>query len=283
MNGSGKSSLLRIMAGEDKEFEGEAVPMPNMRIGFLPQEPQLDAGKTVRETVEEGLGDILEAKKRLEEIYAAYAEPDADFDTALRRTGEIRGGDQRGGRGLRPADGDRRRRAAPAAVGREDRASVRRRKAPRRAVPPAAVEARHAAAGRADQPPRRRERRLARAVPAEISRDGDRRHPRPLLPRQRGRVDPRTRSRLRHSVEGQLQLVAGAEGSAPQDRGQAGGRADQGDADGTGMGALESEGAAGQEQGAHPALRGAVVARAPEAQRDAGDLHSRWRSAWATA
>src|SRR4249920_3471261 len=80
MNGSGKSSLLRIMAGEDKEFEGEAVPMPNMRIGFLPQEPKLDAGKTVRETVEEGLGDILEAKKRLEEIYAAYAEPDADFD-----------------------------------------------------------------------------------------------------------------------------------------------------------------------------------------------------------
>ena len=80
MNGSGKSSLLRIMAGEDREFEGEAVPMPNMRIGFLPQEPQLDPGKTVRETVEEGLGDILEAKKKLEEIYAAYAEPDADFD-----------------------------------------------------------------------------------------------------------------------------------------------------------------------------------------------------------
>jgi len=80
MNGSGKSSLLRIMAGEDHEFEGEAVPMPNMRIGFLPQEPQLDAGRTVRETVEEGLADILDAKKKLEAIYAAYAEPDADFD-----------------------------------------------------------------------------------------------------------------------------------------------------------------------------------------------------------
>ncbi|MEO8344589.1 MAG: energy-dependent translational throttle protein EttA [Betaproteobacteria bacterium] len=80
LNGSGKSSLLRIMAGEDLEFEGEAVPMPNMRIGFLPQEPLLDSGRTVRETVEQGLGDILEAKQKLEEIYAAYAEPDADFD-----------------------------------------------------------------------------------------------------------------------------------------------------------------------------------------------------------
>ena len=80
LNGSGKSSLLKIMAGEDKNFDGEAVPMPNMRIGFLPQEPQLDPDKTVRETVEEGLGEISEAQKKLDEIYAAYAEPDADFD-----------------------------------------------------------------------------------------------------------------------------------------------------------------------------------------------------------
>ncbi len=79
-NGSGKSSLLKIMAGEDKNFDGEAVPMPNMRIGFLPQEPELDPDKTVREIVEEGLGEISEAKKKLDEIYAAYAEPDADFD-----------------------------------------------------------------------------------------------------------------------------------------------------------------------------------------------------------
>jgi energy-dependent translational throttle protein EttA len=80
LNGSGKTSLLRIMAGVDREFEGEAVPMPNMRIGYLPQEPQLDPTKTVREAVEEGLGAVLEAKARLEQIYAAYAEPDADFD-----------------------------------------------------------------------------------------------------------------------------------------------------------------------------------------------------------
>ena len=80
LNGSGKSSLLRIMAGVDKDYEGEAVPMPNMRIGFLPQEPELDAQQTVRQAVEGGLGEILEAKTRLDEIYAAYAEPDADFD-----------------------------------------------------------------------------------------------------------------------------------------------------------------------------------------------------------
>ncbi|HEY1458678.1 MAG TPA: energy-dependent translational throttle protein EttA [Casimicrobiaceae bacterium] len=80
LNGSGKTTLLKIMAGADREFEGEAVPMPNLRIGYLPQEPQLDPDKTVRECVEEGLGVILEAKAKLDAIYAAYAEPDADFD-----------------------------------------------------------------------------------------------------------------------------------------------------------------------------------------------------------
>ena len=77
LNGSGKSSLLRIMAGVDKEYEGEAVPMPGLKVGFLPQEPQLDADKTVRESVEEGMSEVLGAQKRLDEVYAAYAEDGA--------------------------------------------------------------------------------------------------------------------------------------------------------------------------------------------------------------
>ncbi len=80
LNGSGKSTLLRIMAGIDKEIEGEATPLAGTKIGYLPQEPQLDPAKTVRGNVEEALGEIATAAKRLEEVYAAYAEPDADFD-----------------------------------------------------------------------------------------------------------------------------------------------------------------------------------------------------------
>ena len=80
LNGSGKSTLLRIMAGVDDNYEGEVIRMPGIKVGYLEQEPKLDPGKTVRATVEEALGDMAAAKKRLEEVYAAYSEPDADFD-----------------------------------------------------------------------------------------------------------------------------------------------------------------------------------------------------------
>ena len=80
LNGAGKSTVLRIMANVDKEYDGEVQHLAGVKIGYLPQEPQLDADKTVREEVESGMGDVMGAQKRLEEVYAAYAEPDADFD-----------------------------------------------------------------------------------------------------------------------------------------------------------------------------------------------------------
>ena len=89
LNGSGKSTLLKIMAGVDTEFEGEAMPMPGLRIGYLPQEPQLDPQHTVRESVEAGMGAVFAAKARLEEVYAAYAEEDADFDKLAAEQAEL--------------------------------------------------------------------------------------------------------------------------------------------------------------------------------------------------
>jgi energy-dependent translational throttle protein EttA len=80
LNGSGKSTVLKIMAGVDKDIEGEVTAMPNLNIGYLPQEPQLNPEQTVREAIQEGLGEVFSAQQKLEEVYAAYAEPDADFD-----------------------------------------------------------------------------------------------------------------------------------------------------------------------------------------------------------
>ncbi|SFF86917.1 energy-dependent translational throttle protein EttA [Neptunomonas qingdaonensis] len=89
LNGSGKSTLLKIMAGVDTDFIGEAQPMPNLNVGYLPQEPQLDDSKTVREIVEESVADVKNALTELDQVYAAYAEPDADFDALAKKQGEL--------------------------------------------------------------------------------------------------------------------------------------------------------------------------------------------------
>ena len=89
LNGSGKSTLLKIMAGLDKDIQGDAVPMPGLNIGYLPQEPMLDASQTVRQVVESGLGEAFEAQAKLDAVYAAYAEPDADFDALAAEQGRL--------------------------------------------------------------------------------------------------------------------------------------------------------------------------------------------------
>jgi|TARA_A100001518_G_C1227310_1_gene81065 ATP-binding cassette ChvD family protein len=89
LNGSGKSSLLRIMAGIDQDYIGEARPMPDLNIGYLPQEPELDDSKTVREVVEEAVSDVKGALDELDAIYAAYADPDADFDALAKKQAEL--------------------------------------------------------------------------------------------------------------------------------------------------------------------------------------------------
>jgi ATP-binding cassette ChvD family protein len=89
LNGSGKSTLLRIMAGIDQDFDGEARPQTGIRVGYLPQEPQLDESKDVRGNIEEALGEVKEAMEELEKVYAAYAEPDADFDALAKRQAEL--------------------------------------------------------------------------------------------------------------------------------------------------------------------------------------------------
>ena len=89
LNGSGKSTLLRIMAGLDNDYIGEAIPMPNIKVGYLPQEPELDDAKTVRQIVEESVSDVKQAMEDLEAIYTAYAEPDADFDALSTKQAEL--------------------------------------------------------------------------------------------------------------------------------------------------------------------------------------------------
>ncbi|WP_258316868.1 ATP-binding cassette domain-containing protein, partial [Escherichia coli] len=88
-NGSGKSTLLKIMAGVDKEFSGEARPMPGLKVGYLPQEPQLDPAKDVRGNVEEALKEITDTQAALDAVYAAYAEENADFDKLSAKQQEL--------------------------------------------------------------------------------------------------------------------------------------------------------------------------------------------------
>ena len=162
LNGAGKSTLLRIMAGIDTEIEGEARPQPGIKIGYLPQEPQLNPEHTVRESVEEAVAEVVNALKGLDEVYAKYAEPDADFDKLAAQQGKfeeiIQAHDghnlnvqlERAADALRLPDWDAK--IANLSGGERRRVALCRL---------LLEKPRHAAARRTDQPPRRRIRRLA--------------------------------------------------------------------------------------------------------------------------
>ena len=195
-NGSGKSSLLRIMAGVDDGFTGEARLSPGFTVGLLEQEPQLDATKDVKGNVMDGVAEVAGLLERYDAVLAKYADPDADYEKIGAEQAELEAKIEAAGAwDLERHDRDRHGRPAPAAGRRRRRHAVRRRAAPGGAVPAAAVAARPAAARRAHQPPRRRVGGVARADPARLPGHRRRHHPRPLLPRQRGPLDPRARAR----------------------------------------------------------------------------------------
>ena len=180
LNGSGKSTLLRIMAGIDTEIDGEARPQPGIKIGYLPQEPQLDPDKDVRGNVEEGVAETKALLDRFNDISMKFAEPmdDDEMNALLEEQGKLQDAiDAAGAWEL-----DRKLEIAADALrlppwDADVTQAVRRRAPSRGAVPAAAVAARHAAARRADQPPGCRIRRLAGAFPARIPEHRHRGHP----------------------------------------------------------------------------------------------------------
>ncbi len=220
-NGSGKSSLLRIMAGEDDGFTGEARLTPGFTVGYLPQEPQLNPSKDVAGNVAEGVGEAKALVDRFNEVCAAFGDARCRHRRPAGRAGGPAGQDRcRRGLGARSHLRDRHGRPAAPSGRRRRRDALGRRTPAGRAVPAAPLQAGPAPPRRADQPPRRRVGRLARADAAGLPghrRGGD---PRPVLPRQRGRLDPRARPRRGHPVGGQLLVVARAEAGAPRGGGE---------------------------------------------------------------
>jgi ATPase subunit of ABC transporter with duplicated ATPase domains len=243
------------MAGVDKEYEGEVQHLPNIKIGYLPQEPQLDPDKTVRRK-SSALGEVMEAQAKLEAVYAAYADPKMPTSTSWPKNRRVLEAI------IATAGSDTEHQMEIAADAlrlppwdAEDRQALRRREAPRRAVQAAAAKPDMLLL---DEPTNHLdaesvewlEQFLVRFPGTVVAVTHDRyfldNAAEWILELDRGHGIP---------VEGQLLELAGAEGSPPGDREQAGRRPHEGDEAGTGMGALQPEGAPGQEQGASRALR----------------------------
>ena len=222
-NGAGKSTLLRIMAGKEEPSSGVAELAPGATVGFLEQEPYLDPEKDVRGNVEDGVRELRDLLDRFNQISAAFAEPDADYDALLAEQAKVQDAIDRADAWQLEEHLDHAMDALRL-PGRRSRRhdAVRRRAPPRRALPAAALVARPAAARRADEPSRRGVGRLARALPRRLQGHDRRRHARSVLPRQRRRLDSRARPRQGHPVPGQLLVVARAEAGAARDRGEDG-------------------------------------------------------------
>jgi energy-coupling factor transporter ATP-binding protein EcfA2 len=255
-NGAGKSTLLKIMAGVETEFEGEAWPAKGLTSATC-RRSRSWTRPTVRENVLEGLGEIAAAGAEVQRARGQARRAARRRRDAARLRGDGRGpGRHRRGRRVGPRPHHRDRDGRPARPGRrrpDD--AVRRGEAPRGAGPAAAVQARHPAAGRADQPPRCGVGRLAAAHAQRLRRDGRLDHPRPLLPRRGGGVDPGARPRQGLPVPGQLLGLARAEARAAAPGGARGVRAAAPARRGGRLGQAVAAGPTDQGQGARPGLR----------------------------
>ena len=275
-NGAGKSTLLRIMAGLEEPSSGVAELHPGATVGFLQQEPELDPAKDVRGNVEDGVRAQRDLLDRFNEISAAFAEPDADFDALLAEQATVQEQiDRHDAWGLDAAARPRHGRAAPPR-GRPRRDDPLRRRAPAgRALPAPPLLARPPPPRRADEPSRRGVGRLAGAVPRGLQGHGHGRHPRPLLPRQRRRLDPRARPGQGPAVPGQLLLVARAEAGAPRGGGEDGVGAAAYARPRARVGAHEPAGAPREVEGAARRLREAACGGCRLQARHGRDPHSR--------
>ena len=254
-NGAGKSTLLKMMAGLEHPSNGDARLFPGFTVGLLSQEPGLDETKTVLGNVQDG---VAETKALLDEYNEIAEKMATDYsDELLEQMGKLQ--EQLDHRDAWDLDSQLEQAMdalrCPPPDCRCDRA-VRGRAPPGRVVQAAAVPAGPAAAGRAHQPPGRGERAVAGAAPGEVPRDGRGGHPRPVLPGQRGAVDPRAGPGPHVPLRGQLLDLPGDQGVPDQGRGREGRQAAQAAGGGAGVGALQPPGPPVQEPRPAGALRG---------------------------
>ena len=253
-NGAGKSTLLRIMAGVDTDFIGEAKPLAGTRIGYLPQEPQLDAAKDVRGNVEEGVRELRQLLDDFNTIVGAVRRADERRrdEPLLEKQGRLQ--DQIDHLGVWELDHKLDIAMDALRLPPGDASVTTLSGGERRRVALCRLLLEQPDMLLLDEPTNHLDAESVAWLEKyleEFSGHGGRDHARPLFPRQRRQVDSRARSRRRHPVGGQLLELAGSEAEAPRDRGETGLRPTEDAGAGAGVGPDGSQGPAGQEQGPH--------------------------------